>query len=166
MWKNQNCWLLTTKKGERIMDNKMRNLNSKGFTLVELLVAATIAILCITSVTAMLIKGREIDVGDRYRRYARALVVSEFEKPQYHYSQYVNLLNQVGATTQNVTIDTRGAYDDIQGTMSTTISAQALAAGSGGTNVQHIPIVVSINWTTADGSDTLTLTKFISPIGN
>lgn len=135
---------------------------SKGFTLVELLVAATIAILCITSVTAMLIKGREIDVGDRYRRYARAHVISEFENPQYHFSQYVNLLNQAGTITQNVTIDTRGAYDDIPGVLTTTIGAEALMSSSDGTNVPYIPITISLAWSTKDENDNITLTKYLT----
>ncbi len=149
--------------GEKTMNEKRTTLHSnKGFTLVELLVAATIAILCITSVTAMLIKGREIDVGDRYRRYVRALVISEFENPQFHFNQYVNLLNQAGTTTRNVTIDTRGAYDDIPGSLTTVIGAQTAASASDGANIPYIPVTITLAWATVDGNDNITLTKFIT----
>ncbi len=146
------------------MNNEMKRLNTKGFTLVELLVAASIAILCITSVTAMLIKGREIDVGDRYRRYARACVITEFEQPQFHFSQYVNLLNQAGTTTQSITIDTRGAYDNISGVLTTTIGSQTTASSSTGINVPYIPVVITITWSTSDGNDTLSLTKYLTQV--
>jgi Tfp pilus assembly protein PilV len=146
------------------MNKENRKLHAQGFTLVELLVAATIAVLCITSVVAMLIKGREIDVNDRYRRYARALVVSEFEDPQYNYIQYVNLLTKAGTTTKKVTIDTRGAESDIEGVMTTTIGAETLAAAAGGMNLPYIPVTISINWTTSDGNDMVTLTKLIAQI--
>ena len=149
-----------------MIEQKNMVRTKKGFTLVELLVAATIAILCITSVTAMLIKGREIDVGDRYRRYARALVISEFENPQFHFTQYVNLLSKIGTTEREVTIDTRGAYDDIPGKLTTVIGAQATAAASDGANIPYIPVTITLAWTTTDGDDAITLTKFITQASN
>lgn len=151
--------------GKKIMNRKNKKLHSKGFTLVELMVAAAIAILCITSVVAMLMKGREINTGDKYRRYSRALVISEFEDPQYHYSQYATIKTLIGTTTETVTIDKRGSYGDIQGTMTKIIGAEATISASGGANLPYIPITISIHWTTSDGSDTLTLTKFITEPG-
>lgn len=146
------------------MNNNTANKSHsiKGFSLVELLVAATIGILCITSVVAMLQKGREIDINDKYRRYAKALVISEFEDQKLHFSQYVNLLNKAGTTTENVTIDTRGAYNNISGILTTTIGNETIAFSSDGTNVPYILITIAIAWSTTDGNDNLAITKFIT----
>ena len=145
--------------------NKFTIKSEKGFSLVELIVAATITILCIISIVVMLRKGREIDINDRYRRYARSIVVSEFEKTKFHHNQYTNLLTQAGATTQSVVIDDRGAESDITGTLTTTIGAQDSIAAADGMQVPYIPVTINISWSTTDGNDNITLTKQIAQAG-
>ncbi len=151
---------------EIAMKTKVRTItcNNKGFTLVELLVASTIAILCISSIVTMLIRSREIETGDRYRRYARALVISELEDSKYHHTQYTTLKTSVGTTTKNVIIDTRGNYDDIQGTMTVSIGAEDVRTSSDGVDFNFVPISVTISWSTTDGNDSITLTKTITRI--
>lgn len=145
--------------------NKFTTKSEKGFSLVELLVAATITMLCIISIVAMLRKGREIDINDRYRRYARAIVVSEFEKSKFHYNQYTNLLTQAGTVTKTVVIDDRGTESDITGTLTTTIGAQDFIAAADGMNVPYIPVTINVSWSTPDGNDNITLTKHIAQAG-
>lgn len=130
-----------------------------GFTLIELLVSATIIMLCIIGVVAMLRKGREIDINDRYRRLARTIVVYEFETPKFHYSNYSDsLLPNAGVTTnKSVIIDKRGAESDITGTLTTEIGIISNIAG-----VDYIPVTISASWSTVDGNDAITLTKHIT----
>lgn len=144
------------------MQPKNLNLSEKGFTLIELLVSATITILCILSIVVLLRKGREIDINDRYRRYARALVVSEFENPRFNFTQYTNLLTQAGTTSQAVTIDDRGPASDITGTMRTTIGAQTTMTAANGTVTPYIPVTIRVSWNTVDGADTVSVAKYIT----
>ncbi len=137
----------------------------KAFTLVELLVAATIGILCVTSVIVMLQKGRAIDTTDRYRRYAKALVISEFESAALHHAQYANLKTMAGTTSRTVTIDARGDYENIDGTMSVAIGAETLIASSDGTNVPYIPVTITLTWNSVDGNDNISFTKYITQAG-
>lgn len=131
------------------------NKKNKGFTLVEILVSAVIVMLCIVVIVAMLRKGREIDINDRYRRLAKAIIAAEFETPQLHYSNYSSLVT--GVTSKTVTIDERGAESDITGNLTTTIGSIGNIAG-----IDYIPVTITVSWTTVDGDDAITLTKQIT----
>ena len=132
---------------------------NKGFTLVEILVSAAIVMLCIIVIVAMLRKGREIDINDRYRRLARAFIAAEFETPKLHYSNWDSLLANVNTSTvvNDVIIDKRGAESNITGDLTTTIGNIDNIAG-----VVYIPIKINLSWQTVDGNDTITLTKRIT----
>ncbi len=141
---------------------KHSGINRKGFTLVELLVSATIILLCIVAIVAMLRKGREIDIDDRYRRNARAVVVSTFESPEFKYTKYKDLLNNAGSTDSTVVIDTLADGSVITGKLTTTIGGQITATAGDGINVPYIPVTVGIVWKTMEGNDNIIITKFIS----
>ena len=137
-----------------------RLLNRNGFTLVELLVSSIIIVLSIVAIVAMLRKGREIDINDKYRRKARTIVMSEFEAPKFHYSRYPNLVT--GTTTRTDTIDARKSASPILGTLTTIIGAVDSTTASNGYRIAYRPVTMSIVWSTVDGSDTITLTKRIT----
>ncbi len=138
-----------------------------GFTLIELLISSTIIIFCIISVVTMLRKGREIDINDRYRRLARTIVVSGFESPQFDFVNFEYLTTLAGSnpTVQTgVIIDSTGTQKTITGTLTTKID-NVNAKIFSGMAVPYIPVTISMAWQTSDGSDQITLTKFISPGG-
>ena len=135
---------------------------NKGFTLVEILVSAVIVMLCIVVIVAMLRKGREIDITDRYRRLAKAIIASEFELPKYHRTQYQTLRTSTGTTTRTETIDYRGAESDIVGTLETKIGAEATIPATGSDTLGYVPVTISMFWSSVDGNDTITLTKQIT----
>jgi competence protein ComGC len=138
-------------------------MNGKGFTLVELLVSSIIVMLSIAAIVSMLRKGREIDVNDRYRRNARAIVNSRFESPQFDYTRYSVLLTQTGVTTENnIVIDSLANGTVITGTLTTTIEAAITTPASDGVNVPYIPITINLAWQTIDGNDNIIITKFIT----
>ena len=147
---------------------KRSRINKKGFTLVELLVSATIILLCIVAIVAMLRKGRDIDINDRYRRNARAIVVSEFENPQYAYIRYQTLKakadpNGFESERTNVVIDSLPGGNVLTGTLTTSIGAERTETASDGTtNVPYIPLTIKMEWSTIDGDDNITITKYIS----
>ena len=143
------------------MKNKVHYKRQRGFTLIEMLVSATIVMLCIIAIVAMLRKGREIDINDKYRRLARAIVVTEYENPKYHHSQYSNLRTPI-IKDSTVIIDDRGADSDITGVLRTAISAEATITSLTGTAVPYIPVIISIAWETVDGKDTISISKYIS----
>lgn len=133
---------------------------NKGFTLVEILVSAVIVMLCIVVIVAMLRKGREIDINDRYRRLAKAVITAEFETPKLHYSNWDDLHdNYLNTTTvlNDVIIDKRGAESDITGDLTTTIGNTDNIAG-----VVYIPVTINLSWQTVEGNDAITLTKRIT----
>jgi hypothetical protein len=145
---------------------KRTSSNRKGFTLVELLVSASIILLCIIAIVAMLRKGREIDINDRYRRNARAHVVSTLEGPQFKYTKYTDLLNNPGTTTSTVVIDTLPDGNVLTGTLTTNVGGEITATAEDGINVPYIPVTVGIVWQTMEGNDNITITKFISNVGS
>jgi prepilin-type N-terminal cleavage/methylation domain-containing protein len=77
----------------------------RGFTLVEILVAAAIVSLSVVSVVAFVRKGQEQIALDKHRRTARSIVERTIEDSQYDLYNYPNLVS--GAVTRTDTIDGR-----------------------------------------------------------
>ena len=150
--------------GEFTRKNNTRHscINKKGFTLVELLVSATIILLCIIAIVAMLRKGREIDINDRYRRNARAIVVSEFENPRFAYINFKNLQNQTGTTSRTVVIDSLADGNALYGSLTSTIGAPTATPADDGISIPYIPVTIRIDWQTMEGNDNIIITKYIS----
>jgi len=139
------------------MKKKLLVFNNRAFTLVELVVASGIILLTILVLAAMLRKGREIDINDKYRRKARAIVVSKFDEPAFHYSRY----NSLNSGTQTTT-DTIDAAIPILGTVTTAIGDQATHTAANAYALQYRPVTIRVVWTTMDGADSVSLTKYIT----
>lgn len=75
----------------------------QGFSLVEILVAASIIALSIISVVVFVRKGQEQVVLDKHRRMGRAILQRTFEDSRFDIYNYPNLVT--GMDTQNVVID-------------------------------------------------------------
>lgn len=70
----------------------MKKTFNRGFTLVEVLVAAGIVALSLISVVAFVRKGQEQVSLDKHRRMARSIVERAIEDPQFDLMNYPNLL--------------------------------------------------------------------------
>ena len=152
------------------MRARLQRINSRGFSLVELVAATIILMIGILGIVAVTRTGRNLDVTTKHRREARGLIVSEFEQQQDNYiSNYntVKLSAGTGAVTQTVTIDERGtpgnAGDDLNGMLSVTVGAEQ-SVTSGGITVPYLPITMSVAWPEPEGTETVQMTKWISPV--
>lgn len=140
---------------------KRSSINKKGFTLVEVLVSATLIILCTIAIVAMLRKGREIDINDRHRRFARAIIAAEFETPKFHYSNYSGLPSLI-INPYKVTLDERGTTDtgdDLLGTVTIDIAPQDDATYS---TIPFIKVTITVEWPKGNQKDDITLHKYIT----
>ena len=140
---------------------KYSRINRKGFTLVELLVSATIGLLCIVAIVAMLRKGREIDINDRYRRLARSIIAAEFEAPLFDlgHTPYDTLKTKIGSSERDRTV----TIDNITGPLTVTIGAENTFPAYDGDALVYIPVTITVSWITKDGNnDAITLTKQIA----
>lgn len=81
----------------------MKRCNHRGYSLVELMVSATIIALLAIAVVSMVRKSNHLRSEDAHRRRARAIIDSCFESRSYHYSNYVDL----SGDTLSVIIDER-----------------------------------------------------------
>lgn len=142
------------------------NKGKSGFTLVEMLVAGVLLLLVIISVTAMMRHGQRINKGNQYQNIARQKVAATLERSIYDFQNYSNLVAGVGTTTENFILNDRGTAattDDVNATLSTVVSfVDSNDAGNiTGEPVPYILVSTSATWSDVDGTDTVTLQKYI-----
>ncbi len=136
------------------------NMNTKGFTIVEILVAITIIAVVVAASVSSVRKGHEITVADLHRRKARIIADSILESKSYHYSFYPSFSND----SFSVIIDTATVESTpitVSGMATVTISA-AQIAGQLSTTVDYKSVTATIIWTHIGVTDTITLTKWVS----
>ncbi|KMQ50774.1 hypothetical protein CHISP_2297 [Chitinispirillum alkaliphilum] len=136
---------------------KRGKLSHNGFTLVELLVSATILSIIVVSVVAIFVKGREIQVVDQNRREARSIVQNLFEY-DYNNKNFDHL--NFGDTSFTIHLN-RGYSDSIPATVSTQINSNYFTIGD--QDLETKKISVSIDWIELDGAEeTISLSKWLA----
>jgi hypothetical protein len=83
----------------------MLKLNKRGYSLVEITVAAVVISLSVFAVIAMVRKGQEHIGLDRHRREARGIVERTFESQQFAPEAYNRLNTDTTSAPLNVLID-------------------------------------------------------------
>ena len=82
----------------------LARINTKGFSLVEILVAAAVVCLAVFAVVAVVRKGQEQMWVEKHRRVARAMIDTILEAPKYSPGNYASILKDT--TSDSVALDT------------------------------------------------------------
>ena len=143
----------------------------RGFTIVELLIAAVIMIVATFAVITVLRKSTEIEVEDHHERQARMIIMGLFEDV-FDYRAYPNSYGVFSIdsgqtsfdTTYEVVIDKRGFRSNpLMGNMN--VNVRRDSSDINGVMVHMDRITASIDWKEADGTrDTVTLRKVLADV--
>jgi len=143
---------------------KNSTTTSRGFTLVELLVSATIVAVGVTGVVTMLRKTQDLSVSDAHRRQARSIITSTFEKPTFLFQNYANLVTGTPTPT-TVVIDPRGAgstADDLNGTLSDSIGPEQTLTGANSIPIVYRLVIMKARWKETSVYDSVVITKMLT----
>jgi prepilin-type N-terminal cleavage/methylation domain-containing protein len=137
------------------MNKKMTD--NHGFSLVELLIAASIMAITVVAVVSMVRKSREIQLSDTHRQEVRAILNAQFEK-SYGFDRYASIPVRDSAST--VIIDTREG-NPLNGTLLVEIDSTVEYAS--GTPIPVKKVTLSVIWNeTEDETDTITMSKWVA----
>lgn len=138
-------------------------IKKSGYTLIEVLVAGILILITVTATAGVLRHGQKVHALEQQRNRARQLLVTELEKQIYAHSQFDSLPSQT--VVDSLVLDDRGTAsesDDLKAmTLLTVDSAMATVAGY---TVPRKRIAVQATWSSLDGTDTLTLEKWICKV--
>jgi prepilin-type N-terminal cleavage/methylation domain-containing protein len=139
----------------------MKNKTISGFTLVELIVAAIVLALAITSTVTMVRKGQEMIAIDKHRRMARGVIERTLESKDYQPEDYSNLTTITTPTPKDTIIDPKG---DIHGNLTVTVGAEQQTIN--GVVTPYRVITATITWTEpgSAGKDTVRISKWVTNI--
>jgi prepilin-type N-terminal cleavage/methylation domain-containing protein len=133
--------------------------NRSGFTLVELLTAATILSVVTTSIVAVIMKGRELQVVDKHRRQAR-LMIQGIMEDGFDFRRFPALANADFVPAQ-ITIDARDGNHPLVANLITVFTPDTVAVNGSNTAVAKITITAA--WREADGDvESVTLVKWLA----
>jgi prepilin-type N-terminal cleavage/methylation domain-containing protein len=137
----------------------MRKTGEKGYTLVEILVAAVIIAIAIVAMIAVMRKGLDIELNDMHRRNARAVICGKMESRYYSNANYGSLT--AGTVTENDTLDSKPV---VVGTLTTTITGPTLKVNNNGVDVSYKTISMWMRWAEKKFNDTLKIEKWVCDI--
>jgi type II secretory pathway pseudopilin PulG len=139
---------------------------SRGFTLIESLVAAVIVALSVIMIVAVVRKGREIDVNDLHRRTARAIINAKLESRQYSYSNFLNLSAGSSFPAETDTLDDRhdGGTVPLTGTLTVYVKDSSVTAKDGVTNIPIKKIRMKMLWSEREFPDSIIIEKCVANI--
>jgi len=120
--------------------------SKKGFSLIEVLVAAAIVGLSVFAVVAMVRKGQQQITLNQHRSEARGIVQRTLEAPRFAPENYGSLVTDNNPAPQDVVIDNRTG---LHGFLTIQINAEQLlpAVAPLATGIPYRAIVVTVNWT-------------------
>lgn len=148
-----------------------RSPSGGGYTLVELVVAATLLGLAISGVMSMIGSGRQMELENNLRRQARIVASGMLENPLYHFSRYGAFVagQTIGATTLMADAET-----PVPATTRLIISSERFTIWndiiSGGTSasVGALPyrrMEARVSWTVAGQTQSVRIRKNIAQAG-
>ncbi len=135
----------------------------RGYSIVELLVAAIILSIAITAIIAVIRKGRELEIIDKHRRQARSVITNLLET-KYDDRNFLALAVAPYDSTTRIPLDTSYTPDLMANLRRQVMVGQwPINIGTGSTTIPLVIIKVSVNWAELDGNqDTIIITKRIT----
>jgi prepilin-type N-terminal cleavage/methylation domain-containing protein len=137
---------------------------NSGYTLVELLVAASLLGMCITGVMSMIAVGREVEGKNGLRQQALQNGITILENPDYHFSNYplppesstppITLVNENGGAVSTVT----------EFIVTEELSESFKDVGGGSILLWFQKVSISINWSVAGQAESVVLQKRITRV--
>ena len=80
-----------------------KNICKRGYTLVEVLISASILVVAVAAVAVIISRGSKINREDMLRRRAFQTMEEILERPELSFKNYGNLLNTIGAGNKTIT---------------------------------------------------------------
>ena len=135
--------------------------SNKGYSLVEVLVAAAIITLSLVAVVAFVRKGQEMIVVQKHRAMARGIVEKKLEQRPFQPDNYSEIPNPFTTTDSSVIIDS-GTTPNLQGTLTVSVSNPKVTATGA---VPYRAVTATVTWTEpGGGNDTVTVTKWLTDV--
>jgi prepilin-type N-terminal cleavage/methylation domain-containing protein len=144
-------------------DGLMKPLNAHGFSLIEVLVAASVITLSLFSTVAFIRKGQELLMVDKHRRMARSIIGRTLENQPYRVENYNNLITTASSPpAADVVIDAE-TNPNLHGSLTVTVSDER--AGISGQVVRHRVVTAWVTWTEpGGGKDTVSIEQWLTNI--
>lgn len=119
----------------------MTSGNNRGFSIIEVLISAAILSIAVTAIVTVVRKGRDIQMADKHRREARAILNARFEN-MYADGSYESI--QVGTSHDSVIIDERPEGVPLMGEL--TESVEEVNVSVSGTQIPTRQVTLSLIW--------------------
>lgn len=136
----------------------------KGFTLVELMVSATILGLATIGAFAMIGVGRSLDTDEVLRRQAYQFATAALEDPQYGYQNYPLpssftpsgvQLKIDGGQTVNATLEIAVGVEE-------KATLQGAPEDGGTIQIPYQPVTAKVKWPPLNSTDSVFLVKWVA----
>jgi len=139
----------------------MYTFNNKGFSLVEVLVAAVVLALALFATVAMVRKGQEMIALDKHRRMARGIIERTLENDDYQPASYSSLATITTPTPKDTVIDPKG---NIHGSLTVTVGAEQPTIN--GAAIPYRVITAAITWAElgSASNETVSTSKWVTNI--
>jgi prepilin-type N-terminal cleavage/methylation domain-containing protein len=132
--------------------------DDRGFSLVEVLVAAAVITLSLVAVVAFVRKGQEMIAIQKHRAMARGIIERTLESGQYQSENYGALVTNTSPTKIDVVIQTT---PNIGGGLWVAVGAEVTQVN--GVDAPHRIVTATVTWPEPGGGDeTVTIAKWVT----
>ena len=134
--------------------------SNKGYSLIEVLVAAAVITLSLIAMVAFVRKGHEMIAVQKHRAMARGFVQRQLENPPYQPEYYNTLTTISSPPPSDVVLDTG---INLHGSLTVTVNDEQ--PNINGINAPHRAVTAAVVWTEPGGNnDTVRITKLLTDV--
>jgi type II secretory pathway pseudopilin PulG len=142
---------------------KNKEKKNRGYSIVELLVAAIVLTIAITAIVAVIRKGRELEIVDKHRRQARSIIDNKMEI-QYDDRNFSTITPTNDSTV--ITLDPRFGTP-LTATLKWVVTqgTETVTVGVNNTTMIVKKVTMTVSWTEPDGNpENITISKWIADV--